>query len=169
MPQRKEFNTQFSRQFQGPAPHLAALERCALDEWHRARSKGHPHLVSFPFIWVWVKIKPPGDRRFWFMCPFTRIPFWVHVFDHSHSGPQLLGSSGGDGLLLPHPADGSLGRATSLCQHLAAHKANTVVTSRAQHFEECRSDSLAANLVGTKYACTPTAPTVGWGRTGRMG
>ena len=31
--------------------------------------------------WVWVKIKPPGDHRFWSMLPFTRIPFWVHSFD----------------------------------------------------------------------------------------
>ena len=32
------------------------------------------------FIWVWVKIKPPGDKsRFWSMIPFTRIPFWVHI------------------------------------------------------------------------------------------
>ena len=32
-------------------------------------------------VWVWVKIKPPGDRRFWSMFPFTMIPFWVHIFD----------------------------------------------------------------------------------------
>ena len=29
------------------------------------------------FIWVWVKIKPPGDSMF----PFTRVSFWVHIFD----------------------------------------------------------------------------------------
>ena len=32
-------------------------------------------------IWVWVKIKPPGDRRFWSMFPLTRVPFWVQIFD----------------------------------------------------------------------------------------
>ena len=32
-------------------------------------------------IWVWVKIKPPGDRRFWSMFPLTRVPFGVPIFD----------------------------------------------------------------------------------------
>ena len=31
--------------------------------------------------WVWVKIKLPGDRRFWSMLPFPRIPVWVQMFD----------------------------------------------------------------------------------------
>ena len=31
--------------------------------------------------WVWVKIKPPGDRRFWSMLPVTRVLFWVPIFD----------------------------------------------------------------------------------------
>ena len=31
--------------------------------------------------WVWVKIKPPGDHRFWSMLPLTRVPFWVPIFD----------------------------------------------------------------------------------------
>ena len=31
--------------------------------------------------WVWVKIKPPENHRFWFMLPLTRVPFWVPVFD----------------------------------------------------------------------------------------
>ena len=31
--------------------------------------------------WAWVKIKPSGDRRFQSMFPFTRVPFWVHIFD----------------------------------------------------------------------------------------
>ena len=35
-------------------------------------------------IWVWVKIKAPGDRRFWSMFPLTRVRFWAPIFDHSH-------------------------------------------------------------------------------------
>ena len=30
---------------------------------------------------LWVKIKPPGDRRFWSLVPFSRVPFWVPIFD----------------------------------------------------------------------------------------
>ena len=37
--------------------------------------------------WVWVKIKPPGDRRFWSRFPFTRVPFEVPIFDpHPNEG-----------------------------------------------------------------------------------
>ena len=32
-------------------------------------------------IWVWVKIKTPGHRRFQSLVPFTRVPFRVPVFD----------------------------------------------------------------------------------------
>ena len=33
-------------------------------------------------IWVWVKIQPPGDRRFYSLFPFTRVPFWGYpIFD----------------------------------------------------------------------------------------
>ena len=31
--------------------------------------------------WVWVKIKPAGDHRFWSLVPFTRVPFRVPIFD----------------------------------------------------------------------------------------
>ena len=59
----------------------------------------YPFLVSFsgknqqqhppsviPPSWekVRVKIKPPGDLRFWSMFPLTRVPFGVPIF-----GPQL--------------------------------------------------------------------------------
>ena len=41
-----------------------------------------PLWMLCPRNWVWVKIKPTFmDRRFWSMFPFTRIPFWVHIFD----------------------------------------------------------------------------------------
>ena len=29
----------------------------------------------------WVKVKPPGDRRFESLFPFTTGPFWVPIFD----------------------------------------------------------------------------------------
>ena len=32
-------------------------------------------------MWVWVKIKPPGDRRFWSMFPLTRVPLWFLIFE----------------------------------------------------------------------------------------
>ena len=41
--------------------------------------------------WVWVKSNPPGDRRFWSMFPFTRIPFWVHIFDPQPNGRFSFG------------------------------------------------------------------------------
>ena len=32
-------------------------------------------------MWVWVKIKPAGDRLFSSWAPFTRVPCWVPMFD----------------------------------------------------------------------------------------
>ena len=32
-------------------------------------------------IWVWVKIEPPGDHRFWSMFPLARVLFGVPIFD----------------------------------------------------------------------------------------
>ena len=29
-------------------------------------------------------MKPPGDRRFYSMFPFTRVLFWVPILTHSH-------------------------------------------------------------------------------------
>ena len=47
--------------------------------------------LTVTFIWVWVKIKPTGARRFWSMFPLARVPFWVpicdpqpYVFIHPH-------------------------------------------------------------------------------------
>ena len=25
-------------------------------------------------MWVWVKVKPPGDHKFWSMFPLARVP-----------------------------------------------------------------------------------------------
>ena len=32
-------------------------------------------------IWVWLKIKQEGLRRFWSMFPPTRVPFWHRFFE----------------------------------------------------------------------------------------
>ena len=32
-------------------------------------------------IWVWVKTKAPGDRRFQSLVPFTRLPKRIPIFD----------------------------------------------------------------------------------------
>ena len=40
---------------------------------------------------MWVKIKPPWDRRFLSLVPFTRVPFWVPIFDpQPNLAPPLL-------------------------------------------------------------------------------
>ena len=42
-------------------------------------------------MWVWLKIKPEGLRRFWSMFPLTRVPFWNFGFlSHSHVGGWLF-------------------------------------------------------------------------------
>ena len=32
-------------------------------------------------LWLWVKIEQEGLRRFWSMCPLTRVPFWYRFFE----------------------------------------------------------------------------------------
>ena len=32
-------------------------------------------------IWVWLKIKQQGLRKFWSMFPLTRVPFWYRFFE----------------------------------------------------------------------------------------
>ena len=34
-------------------------------------------------VWVWVKIKPPGHRKFWSIFPLTIVPFGVLFLTHS--------------------------------------------------------------------------------------
>ena len=46
-------------------------------------------------IWVLVKIKPPGDRRFWSTFLFTWVPCWAPIFDPPpfvsfYTGPKPL-------------------------------------------------------------------------------
>ena len=57
-------------------------------------------LVIFPldrvasrtaYIWVRVKMKPPGDRRFLSLVPFTRVPFWLRIFEPSPYPRWFLG------------------------------------------------------------------------------
>ena len=58
--------------------------------------------------WVWVKMKPPGDRRFWSMFPLTRVPFWVYIFDPPPTGlgnlnKRYLEGASGISMLLQSP------------------------------------------------------------------
>ena len=46
------------------------------------------------------KTKPPGDRRFWSTFPFTRIPFWLHMFDAQPCDPRSILNFAG-GVVLP--------------------------------------------------------------------
>ena len=48
----------------GPDPTRKGAEMC------RIRSKSR---------WLWLKVKQEGIRRFWFMFPIGRVPFWVLV------------------------------------------------------------------------------------------
>ena len=41
--------------------------------------------------WVWVKIKPPGDRRFW--STYQGKPFWVPILDPPPTGQSALWGS----------------------------------------------------------------------------
>ena len=47
--------------------------------------------MSHGSIWVWLKIKQEGLRRFWFMLPLTRVPF---VYRFSEPQPFLGGIAG---------------------------------------------------------------------------
>ena len=42
------------------------------------------------FIWVGVNMTPPGDRRFWSLFPFTRVPVRVPIFDPRPYRHQFL-------------------------------------------------------------------------------
>ena len=48
-----------------------------------------PSWLSF-CIWVWVKIKPPGDRRFESLFPFTRASHLGCLFDPQPNNAQVL-------------------------------------------------------------------------------
>ena len=65
--------------------------------------------------WVWVKIKVPGDRRFWSMFPFTRLTFWVPNFD-----PQPVGETQNSGHKT-QPSPG-LARGCPLCNQLVLER-----------------------------------------------
>ena len=62
-------------------------------------------------IWVGVKIKPPGDRRFWSMFPLTRAPCWVPFFD-PHPSPSDLSAH-------PNAVQARSGRVASFSASLA--------------------------------------------------
>ena len=41
-------------------------------------SKSNPQTQH---IWLWVKIAPPADHWFLSLVPFTRVSFWVPIYD----------------------------------------------------------------------------------------
>ena len=62
--------------------------------------------VLLSAIWVRVKIKPTGDRRFPSMFPFARVPFWVPIFDPQPCdgrSAQLAQAATEMGVFLPTP------------------------------------------------------------------
>ena len=66
----------------GPSSFIAfnCLWRAHLGVARAPRGKD-PFLVDPILIWVWVKIKPPGDHKFSLFFPSSRVPFWVPTFD----------------------------------------------------------------------------------------
>ena len=46
----------------------------------RKKGGGPTNPIGFD-EWVWLKIKQEGLRRFWSMCPLTRVPFWYWFFE----------------------------------------------------------------------------------------
>ena len=122
-------------------------------------------------IWVWLKIKQEGLRRFWSMFPFTRVPFWVPIFDpqpYVYARPCLTALVEACSPLAPAP----------LCQFYRSHEGSVRVkhTCIAKAFER-------RILAKEKYTCTlfcfrisslGTAwhilgATVSWGLPGRHG
>ena len=47
----------------------------------RLGTKPESFLAVYFAIWVWLKIKQEGVRRFWSMFPLTRVPFWYRFFE----------------------------------------------------------------------------------------
>ena len=41
-------------------------------------------------MWLWLKIKEPGLRRFYSLVPFTKGPFWYIYLSHSHVASGLV-------------------------------------------------------------------------------
>ena len=50
-------------------------------------TKGNQTCLPLKF-WVWLKINQEGLRRFWSMCPLTRVPFWDQFFEPQPNGNQ---------------------------------------------------------------------------------
>ena len=54
---------------------------------NRQRGWGLAMCMEVNILCVWVKITSPGDRRCSSLFPFTRVPFWVPIFDPRPHGP----------------------------------------------------------------------------------
>ena len=51
-------------------------------------------LVLVFLMWVWLKIKQEGLRRFWSMFPLNRVPFWCRFFEPQPCAAHFKGGSG---------------------------------------------------------------------------
>ena len=45
------------------------------------RARTHLRHKEFLYIWVWLTINQERLRRFWSMCPLTRVPFWYRFVE----------------------------------------------------------------------------------------
>ena len=93
-------------------------------------------------IWVWVKIKPPGDHTFWSMLPLTRVPFWVPIFDPQPYKVERvtgsLGTSVSHGLRVDPP---KVCRGQQFCARCPVRAAMVPPSRTASipHFSRCES------------------------------
>ena len=64
---------------------------------------------------AWVKIKAPGDRRFWSLVPFvTRVPTWIPIFDpQPYCNPYIQLWCPSSLLFLPFFGEGSPFKSTN--------------------------------------------------------
>ena len=69
--------------------HIHQLNHSIIQSFTHSVIQSFSHSVP----WVWVKIKPLGDRRFQSMFPFTRVHFGYLFFTHSHFLSSVSDSS----------------------------------------------------------------------------
>ena len=84
------------RSFQKPDPfsqNTATATAILRVERHTSKGNASNWVLGMDSRWVWLKIKQEGLRRFWSMCPLTRVPLRYRFFEpqpddigHSHIG-----------------------------------------------------------------------------------
>ena len=73
-PQERGFNVVVG---QSPVP-LVNKVAC---KWMLHPKMGSPQVMQPMAMWVWLKIKQEGLRRFWSMFPLSRVPFGYRFFE----------------------------------------------------------------------------------------